>query len=177
DACAAPGGKTILLAEEIQDKGRIIAVDADPERINMLSENIRRMGFGSVTVKRADASRPSELITAVGVNSFDRILLDVPCTNTGVLARRPDARWRFNARRLQELTRLQVSLLESVASLLKPGGTLVYSTCSLEREENEALVENWLASHPEFRFVRSTRLFPPESQTDGIYAAAICRQR
>ena len=172
DACAAPGGKTMMMAERMNDSGEIVAADSQTDRLAVLRENLQRMAIRSATIVQADAARPDFAGVADG-RPFDRILLDVPCTNTGVLRRRPDARWRFSEARLTEATRTQSALLDVVAGLLKPGGRLVYSTCSLEPEENERLVEAWLAAHPRFKLLDSRRLFPPETQTDGAYAAAV----
>ncbi|MGQ9661474.1 MAG: 16S rRNA (cytosine(967)-C(5))-methyltransferase RsmB [Kiritimatiellia bacterium] len=172
DVCAAPGGKTILIAEQMADKGKVFAVDVDSQRLGMLRQNIQRMRLRSLEIVQADATSP-DLPRNLNETMFDRILLDVPCTNTGVLRRRPDARWRFSLERLQTITELQSRLLDNVSRLLKPGGILVYSTCSLEPEENELLIQRWLASHPRFRLLNSISLFPPESQTDGGYTAAL----
>jgi 16S rRNA (cytosine967-C5)-methyltransferase len=109
-----------------------------------------------------------------GGEGFDRILLDVPCSTTGVLRRRPDARWRFSPERLNQLTRIQQAMLNNAATLLRPGGRLVYSTCSLEPEEGTELVRAWLRGRPEFRLLEERSLFPPDTQTDGVYAAALC---
>jgi 16S rRNA (cytosine967-C5)-methyltransferase len=106
---------------------------------------------------------------------FDRILLDVPCSNTGVLRRRADARWRFAEDRLSSLVETQRALLDHAATLLKPGGSLVYSTCSLEPEENGQLVESWVSDHAGFALRREQSLTPPESGTDGAYAALIVK--
>jgi 16S rRNA (cytosine967-C5)-methyltransferase len=97
----------------------------------------------------------------------------VPCSNTGVIRRRPDARWRFSKERLAELLRTQEALLNHASTLLKPGGTLIYSTCSLEREEDEQMIANWLKNHPAFTLKHEKKLVPPESGTDGAYVAPI----
>ena len=107
---------------------------------------------------------------------FDRILLDVPCTNTGVFRRRPDARWRFSNRGLNDLAATQKKILAGAAAYLKPGGVLVYSTCSLEPEECDGIVEWWCSSNPGFEKIASEKLFPPDSMTDGAYASAIRRK-
>ena len=181
DACAAPGGKTQLIGEKMQGKGRIAAMDLHRDRLLKLSDNLRRMGLDCVKVVRGDALLENDVIRSCGGKPtgsapdrlFDGILLDVPCTNTGVLRRRPDARWRFSLGRLGRLVNVQRSLLGNTARFLKPGGCLVYSTCSLEPEECESLIESWTKEHTNFELVRTVELFPPETQTDGIYAAAI----
>jgi 16S rRNA (cytosine967-C5)-methyltransferase len=172
DACAAPGGKTILIAERLRGSGLIVAVDENEERLPRLKENVARLGLGLVQVAQADSATDG-LPAAVGSEPFDRILLDVPCSNTGVLRRRPEARWRFSDEDLGTLVATQTAILDRTARLLRIGGTLVYSTCSLEPEENEALLKGWLAEHPAFQLRQSVSLFPGASQTDGAYAAAL----
>jgi len=156
-------------------KGKIIAMDLYDDRLAMLKENLRRMNLESVQAVHGDASREEDVRRASGNSAFDRIMLDVPCTNTGVLRRRPDARWRFTLKRLVRIADIQRAILDNVSRFLKPGGTLVYSTCSLEREECGDVTESWLAAGSGFELGRSVKLFPPESQTDGVYAVALHR--
>ncbi len=171
DACAAPGGKTAQMAERMRGTGTLWAVDRSEKRLAVLRENLRRLRHGFVETCRLDASN-ADLCGALG-GAFDRILLDVPCTNTGVIRRRPDARWRFSELGLTKSAALQRALLNNAARALRPGGAVVYSTCSLEREEGETLVSSWLSENEGFDMVRSVALFPPESGTDGAYAALI----
>lgn len=175
DACASPGGKTILIAERMRNTGQIVAMDAHEDRLARLAENLKRMRLGTVRTVRADATSRKDMERALGDLRFDRILLDVPCTNTGVFRRRPDARWRFSLKRLKDLTRVQCSMLDCVASFLKPGGTLVYSTCSLEPEECGTVVVHWVKKHRNFKLARIVETFPPETQTDGSFAAAMTK--
>ena len=173
DACAAPGGKTALIAEQMRGRGSLVAMDLHADRLPRLHENVRRLGLTGITVAQGDATAgPGD---AADGKPFDRILLDVPCTNTGVLRRRPDARWRFSLDRLDALTRLQRRMLDSAAACLTPGGTLVYSTCSLEPEEGETLIASWLGDNAEFERGSTASRFPPEAGTDGIYAAVLRR--
>jgi 16S rRNA (cytosine967-C5)-methyltransferase len=111
----------------------------------------------------------------LGEDRFDKILLDVPCTNTGVLRRRPDARWRFSEERLTDLAGLQRRMLDAASAFVVPGGRLAYSTCSLEPEEGGDLIASWLAANEGFQLLEDVSLFPPDTQTDGIYAAALER--
>lgn len=178
DACAAPGGKTALLSECTGDSGCVVATDLREDRLQQLRENVARLQMPAVRVLQADAARRQSLqaaLTQAGLPAqpFDGILLDVPCTNSGVLRRRPDARWRFSEERLTKLLAIQRALLDNVAGVLKPGGRLAYGTCSLEPEENELQVQSWLAAHPEFECRQSVRLFPPDTATDGSYAAVL----
>jgi 16S rRNA (cytosine967-C5)-methyltransferase len=176
DACAAPGGKTLLIAERMEGRGRVVAMEKNPDRLRPLRENAARMALDVAEIVQGDAGSPEDLGRRFTAASFDRILLDVPCTNTGVLRRRPDARWRFAVDRLAELQAIQRAMLDAVAPLLKPDGILVYSTCSLEPEEGEDLVTAWLRDHPGFTAADSVSLFPPDSGTDGIFAAALRRE-
>jgi 16S rRNA (cytosine967-C5)-methyltransferase len=174
DACAAPGGKTLLIAERLRGQGQIVAMDLHRDRLLPLADNLRRLRIDNARIVLGDASDPAAVGRAGGA-PFDRILLDVPCSNTGVLRRRPDARWRFSPGRLGKLVRMQRSLLDSVSGFLKPGGCLVYSTCSLEHEENEGMVRAWVEEHPHFALGGCEVTFPPETRTDGVYAASLRR--
>ncbi len=173
DACAAPGGKTALIAERMRGCGRLVAMDLHTDRLDILRANMQRLGFErQVLVTQGDASRPS-----AELGLFDRILLDVPCSNTGVIRRKPDVRWRFSATRLRKLELCQRAILEQSAALLKPGGCMVYSTCSLESEENESLVRSWIRDFPDFCMRRELFSFPPDSAMDGAYAVLLVRKK
>lgn len=169
DACAAPGGKTMAIAERMAGSGRLVALDLHADRLPALRENLARMGHAWVTVGEADLT---ELPAAFG-EPCDAILLDVPCSNTGVLRRRPDARWRFTEARLATLVETQCALLEAAAGQVKPGGRIVYSTCSLEAEEGEHLVHTWLAGHPRFTQEAACRVTPLADGVDGAYAVRL----
>ena len=173
DACAAPGGKLAMLAGRMKGAGTLVAMDLHEDRISVLKENQKRLNLGWVEIVQGDARKPQE---AVGGRTFDAILLDVPCMNTGVLRRRADARWRVDQKRLSDITTLQYEILDAAAGLLKDAGRIVYSTCSLEPEENEELVARWISEHPEFERVESKKAFPPESGTDGAFAALLRRK-
>ncbi len=181
DACAAPGGKTLLIAESMQAPdgridGLLVATDLHEDRLQTLRTNLQRMGRAHVQVQQLDLTRPEEMDAfrrAFATDGFDRILLDVPCSNSGVIQRRPDARYRLTPARLKALAKTQRSLLSGAARLLAPGGRIVYSTCSLEPEENGDGVRAWLRTRPGMRLDRERLLFPPTTQTDGAYAAAL----
>ena len=172
DICAAPGGKTVLVCERMEGRGRVLALDLHEDRLALLRDNLRRLRIGNVEVRRGDA-RAAE---ALADERFDRILLDVPCTNTGVLRRRPDARWRFTEKRRAALCRTQRELLDAVTDHVADGGVLVYSTCSLEREEGPEQVRGWLADHREFDLQEEMLIFPPRARADGAYAARLRRK-
>ena len=131
DACAAPGGKTAVLAEAMQNQGSIAACDNALPRLRTLRENLERMDVTIADVMQVDWNEPAE---ASAHPNFDRILIDTPCSNTGVLRRRVDARWRLEPGDWRRMPRRQLALLHRIAPLLKPGGALVYSTCSIERD-------------------------------------------
>ncbi len=155
DACAAPGGKTIGLA---RSGLRVIAADASRDRVRRLRENLARAGSGRERALVADARHPP-------LRSVDAVLLDAPCLGTGTFARHPDARLRVTTEALEELAERQRELLDAVAKVVRPGGLLVYATCSLEPEEDEMQVERFLARHPEFHREPADG-FPPGLLTD-----------
>ncbi|MEE9369463.1 MAG: 16S rRNA (cytosine(967)-C(5))-methyltransferase RsmB [Pontiella sp.] len=170
DACAAPGGKTAMIAGRMKGSGELVAMDLHEDRIAVLKENQKRLNLDWIEIVQGDARNPQKVFDD---RKFDAILLDVPCLNTGVLRRRADARWRVDEERLGTITKLQREILSASAELLKEKGRLVYSTCSLEPEENEELVAEWLNEHPDFELVETKKAFPPESGTDGAFAALI----
>lgn len=147
DACAAPGGKTTHLAQLMSDQGEIIALDLYAPKIEWIQENCRRMGITIVKAFRADASKP---LPFPEESAFDRILVDAPCTGLGTLHRHPETKWRQKPQDAERLQRLQVALLENLWTRLKPGGILVYSTCTETREENDFVVEAFLHKHKDF---------------------------
>lgn len=144
DACAAPGGKSIHLAELMGDRGEVVAADVKPDRLGLVAENCRRMGIKSVQTVAADLTQASD---AARLGRFDRILVDAPCTGLGVLRRHPEAKWHKTEGLIARYAVTQRAILDRVAPLLTPGGVLVYSTCSTEREENEEVVTEFLRRH------------------------------
>lgn len=172
DACAAPGGKTAMIASRMKGEGELVAMDLHDDRMAVLRENMERLGLDWVELVQGDAREPR---ATLGDRTFSGILLDVPCLNTGVLRRRIDARWRVNTNRLKAITEIQYALLSACAELLKENGRIVYSTCSLEPEENEDLVARWVREHPGFSKTKAKKAFPPKTGTDGAFAAVIRR--
>lgn len=142
DACAAPGGKTTHIAELIGDEGRIWACDRAASRLRKLRENAQRLQLRSIQICTGDSRNFSQF-----TNSADRVLLDVPCSGLGTLHRRPDIRWRVTPATVQELSVLQRELLERASTWVKPGGTLVYATCTLHPQENEDVIQPFLDHH------------------------------
>jgi 16S rRNA (cytosine967-C5)-methyltransferase len=163
DLCASPGGKATHVAE-LAPQARILANDISWARARKIDEARRRLGSERLYVLASDGRSISFR------NRFDWILLDAPCSNTGVLARRPDARWRITARELARLSRLQSELIENAARCLKRGGRILYSTCSIEPEENEQTVQRFLQSRPDFR-LGATKVIPPSRNAGGGFYA------
>lgn len=183
DACAAPGGKTTHMAALMQNSGRILACDIHAHKISLIEENKRRLGLTNITTELLDAG---ELHRQHSLKA-DRVLIDAPCSGLGVLRRRPDARWR-KEESLRDLPDLQLRILDSGAQCVKHGGILVYSTCTLEKAENEDVVTLFLKSHPDFSLEITGNFFPqprPESMvtlwpqrdgTDGFFIARMSRR-
>ena len=169
DLCAAPGGKLTYVAQLMRNEGRLLAQDTAPERLNLIEQNCARLGVTCVQTALASALNPQSSTV------FDRILIDSPCSNTGVMRRRVDLRWRIRPGEIARLRTTQGELLRQAASLLKPGGTLVYSTCSLEPEENGELVNEFLGEHADFKLERSRELLPFVEGVDGTYVARIVK--
>ncbi len=167
DMCAAPGGKTTFIAQQMNNEGKIVASDLDPNRLRLVKDNCARLGVTS-----AEAVVPSA-ITPRPSTAFDRILIDAPCSNTGVMRRRVDLRWRIQAAEIERLRATQLGLLHEAAPRLKPGGILVYSTCSLEPEENSEVVKQFLAGHASFTLETERQLLPFADAVDGAYVARL----
>lgn len=173
DACASPGGKTTAMASAMGDRGMIVAADVRGRRLDLLVRAVRRSGAGSVRVVQADvtASLPFGPI-------FDRILLDAPCSGLGTLRRDPDIKWRRCVDDLPAFARIQEAMLERTAEVLAPAGTLVYSTCSSEPEENEGVVDAFLGRHQEFRMAKEPlRTLPHRDGLEAFFAAMLVRTK
>ena len=173
DACAAPGGKTALMAQMMCNEGRIYACDASSARLNRLRENLTRLHVRNVQVMQHDLLSPGP--APFGDILFDRILLDVPCSNSGVMRRRVDVRWRLQEDEFTALAVTQGAICEAALRYLKPGGSLVYSTCSIDPEENQHIVKAVLEAHPELEMAESRLVFPPKDLMDGAFAARLVR--
>ena len=159
-------GKTLLLAEEMQGQGALYSCDVAEHRVGLIRSAVERMGFAHVTALCNDATRPNPKLPAA-----DRILVDAPCSGLGILAKKPDIRYKtLEKARHDELLATQSSILDTAAALLKAGGRLVYSTCTIDPAENEEQVAAFLARHPEFRVVRPAVAFP-DGMTVGEHGA------
>ena len=180
DFCAAPGGKTTFIAQLMNNQGRIVAQDVSDERLKWIQENCQRLGVTCVELQRAAGILSAEQTkdgTASGTLAarFDRILVDAPCSNTGVMRRRVDLRWRIQPAEIECLRTAQLDLLQQAATQVKPGGVLVYSTCSLEPEENGEVVKHFLNEHADFKLESEHELLPFVDNVDGAYVAKLIR--
>jgi 16S rRNA (cytosine967-C5)-methyltransferase len=167
DVCAAPGTKTCQLAERIEDRGIILATDSSTARLTMIDDGLRRLGLTCVQTERI---RPDGVDLPPG--PFDAILIDAPCSNTGVLHRRPEARWRLQPADITDLADTQQRLLRAALERVAPRGRVLYATCSIEPEENEAVVRDVLAGQPEFVLADEFAALPGP-QGDGGYQALL----
>lgn len=171
DACAGAGGKTLHLAALMQNKGRIVAMDTEEWKLTELKLRARRAGAGNVETRVIESSKTIKRLD----KAADRILLDVPCSGLGVIRRNPDAKWKLSVDFIEKVKELQQHILQDYCTMLKPGGKLVYSTCSLMPSENEMQVETFLAANPEFTLEEEKHIWPSEG-FDGFYMARIKRK-
>ena len=163
DVCAAPGTKTTHLAQLMENRGRVIAMDRHAARLKLVARGAARLGLGIV---RCHGGRV-ELLAPKFSERCDRVLVDAPCSNLGVIRRHPDVKWRCTEGNLRSLGAIQRRILEAAATMVKPGGVLVYATCSLEPEENEEVVQPFLEAHPEWQ-LDSPAEFPVSPEPSGI---------
>lgn len=184
DLCAAPGGKSTLAAELVGDEGYVISADLSAKRLSMVFENAMRLGLRNIYTLATDSAIPGLK------GSYKRVLLDAPCSGTGVIHRHPDGRWRKSKSEIANMIKVQASLLEETAKLLAPGGVLVYSTCSIDKDENENQVEKFLKNHDEFylesaddyvekRFCTPKgylKITPYDHGMDGMFAARLVKR-
>jgi 16S rRNA (cytosine967-C5)-methyltransferase len=172
DACAAPGGKTAYTAELMKNEGFLLACDRDENRVETLRNNLERLDARIAQSVRHDWTSGRGLPEQ---DAFDRILVDAPCTNTGVMRRRVDLRWRLTPDDFSRMAVEQLAIVRTTIPLLKPGGVLVYSTCSIEPEENEEVVRAILAEFPFLKLAGQISLLPFRDGFDGAYAAKLVR--
>lgn len=191
DCCAAPGGKTCHIAEKLDGSGSVIANDVHPHKAKLIEDQAKRLGLHNVRTMSGDAMKLAEQYPP---ESFDRILLDAPCSGLGVIRRKPDLKWAKSPEDIKEITTIQAELLDAVCGLLKPGGVLVYSTCTIERSENAEMVEQFLSRHSEFeaapelpdswkelseasmREKLGFQILPQDYHSDGFYIARLIKR-
>jgi 16S rRNA (cytosine967-C5)-methyltransferase len=184
DVCAAPGGKTTLIAGKANDSASIIAMDVSARRLSSVAKAIKSQRLKKISLTIADAGTPLPFVN----DSFDRVLLDAPCSGTGTLRHNPEIRWRLTEADIKRMAEQQARFLQNAAAAVRPGGLLVYSTCSLEREENEDVVEGFLAAKERFHQSiapvnesllvdgGAARTWPQRDATDGFFIAAFKRK-
>ena len=188
DACAAPGGKAAHLAELMQDQGQVIALESDPDRLPRIAENAARLGISIIRPVLGDAAAFHE-------GTYDRMLIDAPCSGLGVLRRHPDGRWTKSEKTIRDKQQAQMRILENCSKLLKPGGVLIYATCTTENEENEDTVSHFIVKNSNNYALKEPpqhppdmchelidhhgyfRSFPSSRDLDGFFAACIQRTR
>lgn len=190
DFCAGAGGKTLAIAAQMQNKGKILAWDVSEKRLTQIKERLRRAGVDNVQIHVITSETDSFIKRHK--DSADRVLVDAPCSGTGTWRRNPDLKWRFTPTDLQEVVALQRSILQSAARLVKPGGRLIYATCSVLRQENEQQIEEFLKSSKDFRVVCAEKIWnnipienddsvsyfsvsPHQDGVDGFFAAIMER--
>ena len=176
DACAAPGGKTAVIAEQVQNRAFIAACDREPRRIREMRANFQQLGVQIASVAQCDWLKSPRSVFRSTDGLFDRVLIDAPCSNTGVMRRRVDVRWRLTPADFARMQERQIAIVHAVVRLLKPGGVIVYSTCSLEPEENEDVVRQILYSLPALRLVEERHSLPFRDCFDGAFAAKLVRR-
>ncbi|PAD70263.1 16S rRNA (cytosine(967)-C(5))-methyltransferase [Bacillus sp. 7586-K] len=187
DACAAPGGKSTHIAERMQGSGIVHSLDLHEHKVKLIKQQADRLGLNNIQAEALDSRKARERFQP---ESFDRILVDAPCSGFGVLRRKPDIKYTKTREDIERLAKLQLEILQEVAPLLKKGGVLVYSTCTIDKEENSDVVEAFLANHQEFSRVESVNAYLPEKirpyinkgevqilphyfGTDGFYIASL----
>jgi 16S rRNA (cytosine967-C5)-methyltransferase len=189
DFCAGAGGKTLLLGALMKNTGRLYAFDISDKRLANLKPRLARSGLSNVHPARIEHERDTKVKRLAG--KVDRVLVDAPCSGLGTLRRNPDLKWRQSEDSVAELTTKQAAILDAAAKLVRPGGRVVYATCSLLTAENDAVVEDFLARHPEFTLTPASavlakqgialdgdtlRLLPHRHNTDGFFAAILDRK-
>lgn len=192
DFCAGAGGKSLLLGAVMASTGRVYAFDVSEKRLTNLGPRLKRSGLSNITPQKIDTENDARIKRLAG--KIDRVLVDAPCTGLGTLRRNPDLKWRQTDQGVKELNVKQTAILKSASRLVKPGGRLVYATCSFLPDENEHIVTEFLTSHPDFKLVPASavvarlklpikdmgeyfRLSPQQHGTDGFFAAVMERRK
>ena len=171
DLCAAPGGKSFSVAMDMEDRGTLLALDLYPKRVDLIRQGAQRLGIRCITAETGDAAQ----VMPDWIGKADRVLCDVPCSGSGVIAKKPDIRLK-KKEELASLPVLQLSILEAGSCALRPGGRLVYATCTLNRRENEDVTAAFLASHPAFhRTGEPVTIFPKAGENDGFFVDVLER--
>lgn len=188
DMCSAPGGKTTHIAEKMKNTGKLVAMDIHQHKLKLVKENAERLGFSFIETVEKDGRKASELFPE---ETFDRILVDAPCSGLGVMKRKPDIKYTKNEKDFDSLKPIQLKLLDEAYKLLKPNGLMVYSTCTVDKEENEGTAKLFLENHPDMQLksfpdvVKNIKqqeedgmlqLFPQDLRSDGFFVAVFQKQ-
>lgn len=171
DACAGAGGKSLLLAAQMQGRGRVLAMDIEQWKLDALQQRANRAGAGNIETRLITSSKTIKRLA----DSADRLLLDVPCSGSGVLKRNPEGKWRHDQTHFLALLQTQADILRRYSKMLKPGGTLVYATCSVLQQENQQQIQRFLAEQPEFTLQQEHLIDPAQTGWDGFYWAVLVR--
>lgn len=171
DACSAPGGKTTYIAELMNNTGRVDAWDIHPHRVRLVEEAAKALG---ITTIKANVKNATEYTTQFN-GHYDKILLDVPCTGIGVIRKKPDIKWTRKPEDIEEMVNIQAEILDTCCEYLRTGGRLVYSTCTVFKQENEEQIQKFLMKHTEFKLIEQVNLFPHINETDGFFIAVLQR--
>ena len=164
DLCAAPGGKSLLCASLMHGEGEIISCDLHANKLRLIENNARRMGFPCIAARQMDAAQPDESY----FSAFDLVIADVPCSGFGVIRKKPEIRYK-SPESLRALPEVQLRILQGASSCVRPGGNLLYATCTVFHEENDQVVSAFLSEHPEYEVTSSRLLWPQEYGTDGFF--------
>lgn len=167
DACAGAGGKTLHIADKMANRGKIISLDIHQWKLDQLKLRARRNRFSNIEMKAIESSKVIKRLK----HKADRLLLDVPCSGLGVLRRNPDTKWKMSQQKLDELRNLQADILNRYSDMLKPGGKLLYATCSLLPSENQDQVSAFLATHADYQLLKQRTLYPTRPGYDGFFMA------
>ena len=172
DACAGAGGKTLHISAQMQGKGRLLAMDVEQWKLDALKDRAKRAGAHNVETRIIASSKTIKRLKLTA----DRVLLDVPCSGLGVLKRNPDSKWRDTSERLPVLVQLQKDILQSYSRMVKPGGMLIYATCSIMPEENRQQIDEFLLNNDQFEFIDDENITPANTGFDGFYLARLKRK-
>ncbi|MDT8859078.1 16S rRNA (cytosine(967)-C(5))-methyltransferase RsmB [Alkalihalobacillus sp. MEB130] len=189
DTCAAPGGKSTHIAEQMDDTGTVLSFDLHDHKVKLIHDQTKRLGLTCIQAEAMDARNLHDKVT----EQFDRVLVDAPCSGFGVIRRKPDIKWSKREKDIQAIKQIQQEILKAVAPFVKQGGSLIYSTCTVDKDENEESVANFLAEHPEFQLDKTLKdrlpekalaryeegmvtILPQDFQTDGFFIASLVKQ-
>lgn len=172
DVCAAPGGKTLAIAERMNNTGQIIAMDIYKRKLGIIDREAKRLGVKNIITKTWDATKADPEM----IEKADRVLVDAPCSGLGVIRRKPEIKYKKRSTEMEMLPKKQLAILKSSARYLKPGGTLVYSSCTINREENQDVVDEFLRTRAEFKKIEEIQLLPNVNGTDGFYICKMQRE-